>query len=88
MFEMAIDGEANTLKEKTVENGNYTVRGGALLLANPSKNAAPMLRTTFTTAPQKHQIVTARGIYEMYLNGQRVSNEMNISSGEYRFEIK
>ena len=62
-----------------IENGNYKINGGALILANPSKNAAPMLRTTFST--QKKAIksarlyVTARGIYEFYMNGKRVSND-------------
>ncbi len=63
----------------TVENGAYKIKGNALILANPSKNAAPMLRTTFSTQakPIKNArlYVTARGIYEMYLNGQRVSND-------------
>ncbi|MEZ5042867.1 MAG: family 78 glycoside hydrolase catalytic domain [Saprospiraceae bacterium] len=63
----------------SVKAGNYTVAGGALILANPSKNAAPMLRTTFKTPAKDIKsarlYVTARGIYEMYLNGQRVSND-------------
>ncbi|CAH0994347.1 hypothetical protein EMA8858_00456 [Emticicia aquatica] len=63
----------------TIENGSYSIKGGALILANPSKNAAPMLRTTFSTQakPIKNArlYVTARGIYEMYLNGTRVSND-------------
>ena len=62
-----------------VENGNYIVKGGALIIANPSKNAAPMLRSTFSTelnAIKKARLyVTARGIYEIYLNGNRVSND-------------
>lgn len=63
----------------TVENGAYKIKGKALILANPSKNAAPMLRTTFATQAKSIKnarlYVTARGIYEMYLNGQRVSND-------------
>lgn len=63
----------------TVQNGAYTIKGNALILADPSKNAAPMLRTTFATQAKPIKsarlYVTARGIYEMYLNGQRVSND-------------
>jgi alpha-L-rhamnosidase len=33
----------------TIENGAYKIKGNALILADPSKNAAPMLRTTFAT---------------------------------------
>lgn len=63
----------------TVANGQYTVKGGALITANPSQNAAPMLRNTFTTQAKPiakaRLYVTARGIYEVYLNGNRVSND-------------
>jgi alpha-L-rhamnosidase len=63
----------------SIENDTYKINGGALILANPSKNAAPMLRTTFSTQEKTIKnarlYVTARGIYEMYLNGKRVSND-------------
>lgn len=63
----------------TFSQGNYTVKGNALILADPSKNAAPMLRTAFLTQAKAIKnarlYVTARGIYEMYLNGKRVSND-------------
>jgi alpha-L-rhamnosidase len=63
----------------TVENNSYVVKGGALILANPSKNAAPMLRTTFAVQPKTIKTarlyVTARGIYEVFMNGKRVSND-------------
>ena len=63
----------------TIENGAYKIKGNALILADPSKNAAPMLRTTFATQAKPIKsarlYVTARGIYEMYLNGKRVSND-------------
>jgi alpha-L-rhamnosidase len=62
-----------------VKNGSYVVKGGALILANPSKNAAPMLRTTFEVHPKTIKTarlyVTARGIYEVFMNGIRVSND-------------
>lgn len=51
----------------------------ALALADPSRNAAPMLRTVFSTQDKKIKkarlYVTARGIYELYLNGQRVGED-------------
>jgi alpha-L-rhamnosidase len=52
---------------------------GNQILANPSKNSMPMLRTEFTTGPNQvakaRLYVTSRGIYEIYLNGQRVGND-------------
>ncbi|MVM31729.1 Bacterial alpha-L-rhamnosidase [Spirosoma sp. HMF4905] len=63
----------------TVDKGRYVIKGGALIIANPSKNAAPMLRSVFTTQTKPiakaRLYVTARGIYEMYLNGSRISND-------------
>ena len=63
----------------TVRNGLYTIKGGALITADPSRNAAPMLRNTFMTQAKPiakaRLYVTARGIYELYLNGNRVSND-------------
>lgn len=63
----------------TLDNGSYTVNGGdegRLILTDPSRNAAPMLRTEFSaenkTVKKARLYVTARGIYEMYLNGRRV----------------
>ncbi|WP_064196114.1 MULTISPECIES: alpha-L-rhamnosidase [Emticicia] len=55
------------------------VSGEALITLNPSKNATPMLRSVFKTdakAIKKARLyVTARGIYEVFINGNRVSNE-------------
>lgn len=49
---------------------------GTLYLTNPTRNASPMLRTVFKTAAQKivraRLYATARGIYDVYLNGERV----------------
>lgn len=63
-------------------NASYHLEGGnsgVLILANPSKNAAPMLRTSFLTAnkdiDQARLYVTARGIYEIYANGERVGKD-------------
>ena len=46
---------------------------------DPSRNSMPMLRTEFATVANKIRkarlYVTSRGIYEMYLNGQRVGKD-------------
>lgn len=56
---------------------------------NPSRNAMPMLRTEFETSSSKVRkarlYVTSRGIYEMYLNGQRVGEDyFNPGVTQYR----
>lgn len=65
-------------------NGNrITVRGGAdgvLSYADPSYGALNMVRNTFTTDTSKKvasakMYVTAMGIYEMYINGERMMAE-------------
>lgn len=52
---------------------------GFFVVADPSQNAMPMLRTGFTTKEAKVKnarlYVTARGIYELYLNGKRVGDD-------------
>lgn len=66
----------------TVENDAYVVAGGeegTLIVADPSTNSMPMLRTEFDTNSDKQVesarlYATARGIYELYLNGERVSD--------------
>lgn len=65
-----------------VKDGGYEVSGGqngAFIVRDPSRNSMPMLRTTFRTAEKKiasaKLYATARGIYEIYLNGSRVSND-------------
>lgn len=70
------NGTMNIVAESyQVKGGNY----GTLLLADPSKNAAPMLRTAFTAADKKiskaRLYITARGIYEAYVNGKRVGDD-------------
>ncbi|MEZ5072965.1 MAG: family 78 glycoside hydrolase catalytic domain [Bacteroidales bacterium] len=63
------------------EDGAYLLDGGEsglFVTADPSRNAAPMLRTEFET-PKKpasaRLYVTARGIYEVYLNGEKVGRD-------------
>ena len=66
-------------KNLTIENGSYLINGGEIILADPSQNGSPMLRTDFDLENKKiakaRLYVTARGIYEMYLNGQKISND-------------
>ncbi|MCP9770439.1 alpha-L-rhamnosidase [Lacihabitans sp. LS3-19] len=66
-------------KDLRIENGNYIVKPNTLSIADPSRNAVPMLRTEFLaenkTIKKARLYVTARGIYEFYINGQRISND-------------
>jgi alpha-L-rhamnosidase len=64
-----------------VADGRYLLDGGqagARVVADPSHNSTPMLRTEFTAkdAPvsDARLYVTARGIYELHLNGARVGD--------------
>ena len=66
----------------SVVDGAYVLSGdenGVFVVADPSRNAMPMLRTDFTTresAIERARLyVTARGVYEMYLNGKRVGKD-------------
>jgi len=45
---------------------------------NPGKNSMPMLRTTFSSSSEitkARLYVTARGIYEFYINGERIGDD-------------
>lgn len=66
----------------SVADGRYQVQGGApglFLVRDPSRNSMPMLRTAFRlkNAPVQSArlYATARGIYELYLNGRRVGED-------------
>jgi alpha-L-rhamnosidase len=66
----------------TVTGNSYKINGdefGTFIVAQPGRNSMPMLRTTFSSAQSKiakaRLYVTARGIYEVYLNGQRVGDD-------------
>lgn len=59
----------------------WVARGGTdglLVTANPSHDAVPMLRSSFTLedkpVARARIYATARGIYELYLNGERVGD--------------
>ncbi|MCK9208368.1 MAG: glycoside hydrolase family 78 protein [Salinivirgaceae bacterium] len=60
----------------------YKISGlnsNTMILFNPSGNAMPMLRTTFTTPSatiaKARLYVTSRGVYEIYINGKRVGDD-------------
>jgi alpha-L-rhamnosidase len=66
----------------SVSGGKYVLAGGgngAFVVRNPSHNSMPMLRTTFKTGAKAidgaRLYVTARGIYEIFLNGRRVGDD-------------
>ena len=65
----------------TVDGDGYHLRGGnhgAMVVTDPSHAAVPMLRTTFAVRPavaRARLYVTARGVYEVFLNGQRVGED-------------
>jgi alpha-L-rhamnosidase len=66
----------------SVANGQYVLAGGSngvFVVRDPSRNAMPMLRTTFKTSAKAidgaRLYVTARGIYEILLNGKRVGDD-------------
>ncbi len=65
----------------SVNNGQYVLDGSQdelFITANPSRNSMPLLRTEFaagTGVKQARLYVTARGVYEIYLNGNRVGED-------------
>lgn len=64
-----------------IKNGAYLLAGGSdgvFVVADPSRNSTPMLRTEFETEEKissARLYVTARGIYEIFINGKRVGND-------------
>jgi len=66
----------------SVADGRYILQGGSkgvFIVRDPSRNSMPMLRATFKTPAKAiasaRLYVTARGIYEVYLNGSRVGDD-------------
>ena len=66
----------------SIKNGAYHLDGGsngALIVRDPSRYSTPMLRTKFEAENKDiataRLYVTARGIYEMYINGKRVGQD-------------
>ena len=70
-------------KGVTVKSGSYNVSGGkkgVFAVADPSAHSTPLFRTEFKTDKKKkiqdaRLYATARGIYELYLNGERVGDD-------------
>lgn len=65
-----------------ISGGKIVIDGGTngnLIAADPSRNSAPMLRTEFRTSSQTIKdarlYITARGIYEVFINGRRVGDD-------------
>ncbi|MDO8343481.1 MAG: family 78 glycoside hydrolase catalytic domain [Cellvibrio sp.] len=73
--------EKNANIRKTVWGAYHvsTTNKPFIVLADPSRLSAPMLRTEFELNQKKIKkariYATARGIYEMYLNGRRVGDD-------------
>jgi len=65
----------------SVEGRKYIIDGGergVFFAADPGRNSMPMLRTEFAASEGiagARLYVTARGIYEVYLNGKRVGDD-------------
>ena len=73
---------SNTANVVHTQSGQYQISAGAanvLVTADPSKKSMPMLRTSFTTRQRKiakaRLYVTARGVYDIYMNGLRVNED-------------
>ena len=76
---------------KTLQDEGLAVTGGKdgyLQTVAAGENAAPMLRTTFDVSGKKIKkariYATARGVYDLYLNGRRVGDAyFNPGSSQY-----
>ena len=82
LFEEDLSSYKGIFKDLSIINEAYSIGGvqQQLTLANPSKNAVPHLRAEFKKDSKKiakaRIYATARGIYELYLNGSRISDEL------------
>src|SRR6056300_893786 len=82
LFEEDVNNYKGIFKDIKIHNNSYVVGGtkNELMIANPSKNAVPHLRTSFKKQDKKiakaRIYTTARGIYELYLNGKRISEDL------------
>ncbi|WP_321347703.1 family 78 glycoside hydrolase catalytic domain [uncultured Draconibacterium sp.] len=83
LFKEDLSGDYNGIFTDNIEvaDNSYVVDGevdGTFVVADPSRNSAPMLRTEFSTKKgieAARLYVTARGIYEMQINGEKVGND-------------
>lgn len=65
-----------------IEGSSYKVtaeHNNVFVTADPSRNAMPMLRTTFSAdkgeISKARLYITSRGIYDVYINGERVGDD-------------
>ncbi|WP_144549232.1 glycoside hydrolase family 78 protein [Bacillus sp. X1(2014)] len=89
IFKEAIDGS-----KVKIENGAFNVNGGndgVTIYKDPSHTSVPMLRTELKVEKKvktARLYATARGIYEFYINGERVGQDyFNPGSTEYSKRI-
>ncbi|WP_370245921.1 family 78 glycoside hydrolase catalytic domain [Marisediminitalea sp.] len=86
IFDASVTGESQNLfadiPQVNVDQAQYVVTAGendALITAHPPAKGAPVLRTAFDmpAKPVKKArlYATARGIYDFYINGKRVSDD-------------
>ncbi|MFS1702450.1 family 78 glycoside hydrolase catalytic domain [Alteromonas sp. AMM-1] len=86
VFADDVSGEQNSIfantPEISIKEARYVVTAqeqDTLITAHPPANGAPVLRTAFDVsqkAIKKARLyVTARGIYDFYINGKRVSDD-------------
>lgn len=97
VYEQSFNDSANTdFTSGTVSNGSLLISGGGLILQNDAAtdsedNTAPMLRREFTInndVASARLYVTAAGVYEMYINGDRVGDSyLNPGSTQYTDHI-
>lgn len=78
---------ANTITHVAYKQAD-TRKGNILQLTDPSRNAMPLLRTVFSTNNKEIKkarlYVTAKGIYELYLNGQAIGKDyFNPGASQY-----
>ncbi|WP_442845688.1 family 78 glycoside hydrolase catalytic domain [Leeuwenhoekiella sp. H156] len=74
-----------------LKNGTFSIKAGKegfFNVAKPKGSAMPMLRTTFptkkSTVKKARLYATARGVYDVYLNGKRV-NEAYFNPGSSQY---
>ncbi|QGY42495.1 Bacterial alpha-L-rhamnosidase [Maribellus comscasis] len=83
LFKENLSDEYHGIFENQIEvkDDSYVIDGGTngkFVVADPSKNSIPILRTEFKTEKKiksARLYVTARGIYEVYINGEKVGTD-------------
>lgn len=69
----------NVITTVVMDAEKMKASGKDIYIINPSRNSMPMLRTEFTAESKRIKkarlYATARGIYEMYINGKRVGDD-------------